>query len=203
MTLREFRDQRTKEKRKAVLEAAGESFQTNGYMRTSMEEVAKRARVSTATLYRYFASKEELFDAVARSTMDQLELAVGTTTDTENALAELTRAYARLLSDPATRRLFRMVVSECGRDARLAESFYSAVKSRLSDLFTAAIKRGAQAGLFAEIDMPEHVAGQLQGMIEHSTLMRGLVLGDDIDTLSEAEFIADDALATWKARWAR
>jgi len=201
MTLDAFRQRRSALKREAILAAAASSFRREGYMRTSMEGLARAAGVSTATLYRQFSSKEDLFDAVASRTMDQLALDVGEGAAADAGLGRLARAYARLLSEPETRGMFRMVVSECGRDAVLAERFYRAVKARLSDLFVGALEMGVAKGLLKPIPGPEQAAGQLQGMIEHGTLMRGLVLGDEIETLSEADVIADEALATWFARW--
>lgn len=201
MTLEEFRTARAATKRASVLRAAETCFRKEGFMRTSMETVARDAQVSTATLYRYFSSKEDLFEAVATDTMDRLVLDADVSSKGADGLDILARAYAKLLSEPETRGLFRMVVSECGRDKELALRFYTAVKSRLSDLFIMQIEAGVKAGTVKEVTAPDHVAGQLQGMIEHATLMRGLVLGDDIETMSEAEFIADDALATWRIRW--
>ncbi len=201
MTLEEFRKKRAAGKREAILAAASENFRREGFSRTSMETVAREAQVSTATLYRHFSSKEELFDDVAGTTMDELALNVEGPESADGGLQLLARAYAKLLSQPETRGIFRMVVAECGRDAALSQRFYKAVKSRLSDLFVAAIARGVEARKIKSRSATDQVAGQLQGMIEHATLMRGLVLGDEIETLSEAEFVADEALTTWLARW--
>ncbi|MEL7453236.1 MAG: TetR/AcrR family transcriptional regulator [Pseudomonadota bacterium] len=201
MTLDDFRKRRAATKRASILTAAEAHFRKDGFMRTNMETVARTAGVSTATLYRYFSSKEALFDAVATATMDQLALDAGAAEDPKEALVHLARAYARLLSEPRVRSIFRMVVAECGRDTALAERFYLAVKSRLNDLFVKAIAAVLEQN---SSDLPyqaDQIAGQLQGMIEHSTLMRGLVLGDTVETKSEAAAIADAALATWRARW--
>lgn len=203
MTLQEFRKERAASKRASILAAAETHFRQDGFSRTSVEAIARKAQVSTATLYRYYSSKADLFEAVASETMTRLQLSLLPTSSPAIGLAELARAYARLLSEPDIRGLFRMIVAECGRDEELAGRFYTAVKSRLSDLFVKQIQDGESAGLYREISRPDHIAGQLQGMIEHGTLMRGLVLGDSIDTMSEADAIAEDALTTWRARWAK
>lgn len=203
MTLEAFRARRAAGKREAILERASEAFRTEGYARASMDAVARAAQVSTATLYRYFESKAALFEAVAGATMDRLQLEIAETAEPAQELPRLAQAYARLLAQPETRGMFRMVVSESGRDAGLADRFYRAVKGRLSDLFAQAVRRGEAAGLYDTSLPPEQVAGQLQGMIEHATLMRGLVLGDEIDTLFNVEEIAKEAFATWLARWGR
>lgn len=201
MTLEAFRKSRSASKREAILNAASESFRQDGYARTSMELVARRAEVSTATLYRHFSSKADLFEAVAQRTMDRLELPETSSGGAIRRLDTLARAYAALLSEPETRGIVRMVVSECGRDSLLADRFYAAVKSRLSDLFISAIALGVETRVLRSVKRPAEVAGQLQGMIEHATLMRGLVLGDTVGTLSTPDQIAKDALRTWLARW--
>ncbi len=201
MTLEAFRAQRASQKRAAILEAAEASFRSEGYARASMEGVAKRAQVSTATLYRYFSGKSDLFAAVAQKTMEKLALDPAGSEPSAGRLERLAHAYARLLSDPDTRGFFRMVVAEIGRDQDLAERFYGAVKSQLSDLFQSAITDGVAAGEFSPALVPDLAAGQLQGMIEHATLLRGLVMGDTVETLREADIIAGEALATWRARW--
>jgi len=203
MTLQDFRTERAASKRASILAAAERLFRQDGFSRASMETIARKAQVSTATLYRYYASKEDLFEAVASETMNRLELNLSPNSNPASGLTELARAYARLLSEPDIRGLFRMIVAECGRDEELAARFYTAVKSRLSDLFIRQIEEGHRAGLYKDIQAPDQVAGQLQGMIEHGTLMRGLVLGDNIETMSEADSIADESLTTWLARWAK
>ncbi|MFT4174261.1 MAG: TetR/AcrR family transcriptional regulator [Rhodocyclaceae bacterium] len=52
---------KTEAKRLAILEEAAKVFRENGFERTSMNEICTRVGGSKATLYNYFASKEELF----------------------------------------------------------------------------------------------------------------------------------------------
>src|SRR5262245_52449203 len=49
------------EVRGRMLAAAEAVFAESGYASATMAAIAKRARVSTGNLYRYFANKEELF----------------------------------------------------------------------------------------------------------------------------------------------
>lgn len=48
-------------KREAILRAAGEIFDDEGYERTSIDAVAARSGVSKPTIYNHFGSKEQLF----------------------------------------------------------------------------------------------------------------------------------------------
>jgi AcrR family transcriptional regulator len=49
----------------AIMDAAEKLFMQKGFENTSIDEVAKEARLTKRTLYQYFISKEDLFYAVA------------------------------------------------------------------------------------------------------------------------------------------
>ncbi|MBW2731131.1 MAG: TetR/AcrR family transcriptional regulator [Deltaproteobacteria bacterium] len=50
----------------AIIEAARALFARFGFKRTAVEQIAKQAQVSKATLYSYYSSKEALFAEVVR-----------------------------------------------------------------------------------------------------------------------------------------
>lgn len=52
------------EVRQRILAAALDVFAAHGYVGATMTQIAERAGLGTASLYRYYASKGELFDAV-------------------------------------------------------------------------------------------------------------------------------------------
>ncbi|SHF43965.1 TetR/AcrR family transcriptional regulator [Streptoalloteichus hindustanus] len=74
--------------RAALLEAAAGLFAEQGYERTTVREVAARAGVNQALLFRYFGSKEELFAEVLAVQSDEL-LAGPVETLLERVLADL------------------------------------------------------------------------------------------------------------------
>lgn len=51
-------------RREAILRGAASAFAEKGYAGTSMEDVASSAGITKLIVYRHFASKEELYDAV-------------------------------------------------------------------------------------------------------------------------------------------
>ncbi len=59
-----LRSQHVEATRRAVLAAARSLFGSNGYARTSVDEIAAAARVTKGAVYHHFASKEALFRAV-------------------------------------------------------------------------------------------------------------------------------------------
>jgi AcrR family transcriptional regulator len=56
--------QRMAENRKSILLAAEKVFAENGYTHTAVDDIAREAQFSKATLYRYYRSKKEIFSAV-------------------------------------------------------------------------------------------------------------------------------------------
>lgn len=56
--------QNAEQKQHAIVNAAETLFLQQGYGVTSMDQIAKKAGVTKQTVYRYFASKNELFAAV-------------------------------------------------------------------------------------------------------------------------------------------
>src|SRR5438477_7038628 len=59
------------ETRSLILEAARAEFAHSGYAATSMENLARRAGVSTKTLYRLFPNKPALFEAMVTERIDR------------------------------------------------------------------------------------------------------------------------------------
>jgi AcrR family transcriptional regulator len=62
------------ERRRQLLDVAGEQFLATGFRSTTTALIAKAAGVSEAVLYAHFASKEELFQAaIERNSQDRLQ----------------------------------------------------------------------------------------------------------------------------------
>jgi AcrR family transcriptional regulator len=202
MTLETFRKQRSDQKRADILSAGLALFRRHGFAETSMEEVARTAQVSTATLYRHFGSKEALFEAVAIEGLDKIAGAQSALRGAPEArLAALSRSYAHFLCEANTRGLMRMLISETNRNSELSDRFYNSVKHRLSDLFAECVAAGMKNGRFRSHPNPAYIAGQLQGMIEHGTLLLGLIRGDETPPGLPPDTIANDAFKTWASHW--
>jgi AcrR family transcriptional regulator len=94
-----------------LLEAAREAFARHGYDGVSVGEICDAAGVAKGTFYRYFESKEAVFVAAARSTVDavgqELDRRGGTLSEREahGELESLLAPLAPLLLEAATREL--------------------------------------------------------------------------------------------------
>ena len=71
------RERRTQQTRRAILAAARELFESDGYAQTTVEQIAARADVAPRTFFRYFPTKESLLfaelDEVRRQMLEALE----------------------------------------------------------------------------------------------------------------------------------
>jgi AcrR family transcriptional regulator len=202
VTLEAFRSERASTKRRAILVAAREAFARQGFASASTADIARVAEVSTATLYRYFATKTDLFAATVRQEVDGLRAALArdASRDAWSRLRELSVRYAELLLRPDVRGMIRAVIAE-NRDGSLTGSFYSEGKATVGALFETAITEAVGERGGTSIALSPHALGQIQAMIEHQTLLPGLLAGDDTASEFTPEDIADEALSTWRARW--
>jgi AcrR family transcriptional regulator len=100
-------------KRKAILDAAVTCFARNGFHRATIPDIAAEAAVSTGAIYRYFASKEEIVEAIARAHRTPSPAVlddVGTRPDVPSALRTLIDASFGALHDSDEQRWRRVTV---------------------------------------------------------------------------------------------
>ncbi|MDT8914421.1 TetR/AcrR family transcriptional regulator [Amycolatopsis sp. PS_44_ISF1] len=95
--------------RSALVDSAVELFTKRGYAGTSLDEVAKRARVTKGALYHHFSGKQALFEAafeaVESLVYDRLEkIVTGPGTPWERSLGGL-KEFIRSCLDPAYQRI--------------------------------------------------------------------------------------------------
>lgn len=118
---------RTDEKRQEIVQAACELFEKHGFDRTSMSMISDRLGGSKATLYGYFKSKEELFQAVVdydipeRSEQFMKEFLSGK--DLREGFTKLGIAYLTRLLSPTPITNMRMLANQ-PEDSPMAKIFY-------------------------------------------------------------------------------
>ncbi len=146
--------------RQRILDAAGQCFATNGFAKTTVEEIALRAGVSKALVYHRFRSKEEILEAVLERTLDEWQAAgrwrIAEGDSVVDALARMHRAaLAWVRANPVVGALFSlepMVLHSVGEES---------VRRRMEEFraeLVAAIEGGIESGeLRADLD-PERVA---------------------------------------------
>jgi len=61
------------DRKRLIIEAATKSFSMFGYKATTMDQVAKLANVGKGTIYTFFKNKEELFDEIISSLINDMK----------------------------------------------------------------------------------------------------------------------------------
>jgi len=151
-----------------IYEAARHEFAGNGYAATSIETVARRAGVSTKTLYRLIPNKASLFEGMVSDRLDRflsnVNLPVGDQAGIEQALYTALMACADLSLDKEVVGLQRMVLQETGKSSDLAEVFYKNGIARTVAALADWLRVQQQRGSIALDDFDE-AAGMLLGMM--------------------------------------
>ncbi|KAA0565177.1 TetR/AcrR family transcriptional regulator [Rossellomorea aquimaris] len=86
------------DRKKQVLDAATNSFSLFGYKATTMDQVAKLANVGKGTIYTFFKNKEELFDEIVSSLINEMKREAEEVIDPQETFSEnVHRALFRML----------------------------------------------------------------------------------------------------------
>lgn len=178
------------ETRQVIYEAARQEFVDSGYAATSIETVARRAGVSTKTLYRLIPNKAALFESMVSDRLDRLvyevNLRAADHADIEQALRAALLACADLALDQEVVTVQRMVLQEAGKFCDVAEMFY-ANAIRRTEVALADWLRVQQARGLIVLDDPEEAAGMLLGMVA-SAPRRAAIFGNlPLPTRSQIE----------------
>ena len=149
MGLDDYRRNVSEAKHASILKAGRAVFLRDGFSRAAVAEIARDADVSTATLYKHFASKEDLFAAIIMDAITQVE-DLSDLEGTETALADTLLAIGRTyLTNQFERRindLMRIVIAETTTNPALAAETLHVLterrRQRLVNLFDRWVKRG-------------------------------------------------------------
>jgi len=185
-------------KRSDVLEAATLEFLENGYAATTLAVIAERASVSTATLFKHFPTKADVFGAIMGEVFGNDADALPPTPDPgdpRTGLLEIGRDYAALLTDPQIRALFRVVIAEVTRFPELGKELYEKGKApylkRLEDYVTAEVASGT-----ITVPSMEMAVRQFLGMINDIVFWPHMLVVDLEETEEEIDRVVVSAVDT-------
>ena len=128
---------------RAILTATLAVVAEQGYTNLALTEVAKRAGVSTATLYRRWPSKAPLVLDALRTLI--LTIALPDTGDTQQDLTVFLTERIQTLGSPLLAQLIPALTAEAQRDRAFADMFWSLqapVRQQAFALFDRGIARG-------------------------------------------------------------
>jgi AcrR family transcriptional regulator len=119
-----------KQKEQEVLDVATEYFLQQGYQGASINAMARSSGISKESIYRYFSSKKQLFEAVIgrelvgyRSSLDRLDTSLRSM-DLRAALIRVAETTLALITTDRTLALRRLIFDEATRSPDVGQHYY-------------------------------------------------------------------------------
>ncbi|HEX3425157.1 MAG TPA: TetR/AcrR family transcriptional regulator [Acidimicrobiales bacterium] len=190
-------------KRAVILEAAQQAFLANGYLGTSMDQVAAAAAVSKQTVYKHFSDKETLFREVVTNVMQVRDggIPVDVLSQGDGSIEERLRTFCRNflkgVMQPDVLKLRRLVIGEAGRFPELGRVFYELGPKRATEQLAVAIRQAADRRNLS-VENPDVAAEHLLSLILSRPLDQAMLLGPEIHfTDASLDRFADDGVTAF------
>jgi AcrR family transcriptional regulator len=161
------------ERRRVIVEAALALFSQKGFRGTTTKEIAEAAGCSEATIFKHFATKDELYSAILEAksrieeTLAKAAHAAAQKDDSGVFRALGLESLTRTEQDPSLMRLLLFSALE-GHD--LSHLFFESKVRRLHEFLSSYIKGRIADGAFQPVD-PLLAARGFVGMIAHHLLI--------------------------------
>lgn len=199
---------RTERKHQTIIDAATDVFLTNGYTRSSMDDVARRARVSKQTIYMHFGDKErllfEIVTAIMVNASDPFDGEIhrlGTSDNLEVDLKSHARGQLEVVMQPRPLQLRRLVTAEAVAFPELGKLFYEQGPELTMTNLAGAFSQLHERGL---LDAPDafRAASDFNWLIMSEPMNRAMLLGiDEPFPTATLEQWADQAASTFLAAY--
>jgi AcrR family transcriptional regulator len=195
---------KTEIRRQAILDVAAQVFREMGYERASMDEVSQRGGGSKATIYNYFANKEELFfEVVFRSSEAEFEATHAALNvdepDLTRALEQFGQRLLALLYSPEVQAVRRLVIAE-GARADLGKKCYQMAPARSEAMVAAFLQKAVDQGKLRAADT-RIASRHLKGLFEAELLDKFLFHTLHAVSKEEIAGIAQRAVAVFMAAY--
>jgi AcrR family transcriptional regulator len=171
------------------------------YLASAM--VARRAGVSTATLYKHFRTKADLFGAVMASAWsDDVPAGDGPLKpgDPWAGPTRLGQDYVRLLQQPFMVPLFRVIIAEGEHFPELARELYERGKKPSLDRVAAYLDGEVRARTLKIVNVPL-ATRQFAGMINDVVFCPRFLIKDLDVSAAQAKQVVKGAVDTFLARY--
>ncbi|MEM1272492.1 MAG: TetR/AcrR family transcriptional regulator [Pseudomonadota bacterium] len=189
-----------------VISGARDVFMREGYEGASVDEIARDAGVSKATLYSYFQDKQALFLAVLQGECNiqkkaSMELACQEQ-DIATALHHMASSILCFLMSENGLAIFRICVAEAQRFPKLGQAFYeTGPKNGMVQLSAFMASPKAQAEL--NISDPWGAADTFMQLCRSDLMLQRLMGVADIPDEATIKAHADEVVKTFLARYGR
>ncbi len=184
------------ERREDIVATASQLFADKGFSATTTRAIADACRVSEATIFRHFQTKEELYDAIIRTHVEREgdmgiteELAEGD--DDRAFFCTVAVNFLHRMTDD--RDFWRLLLRSALEDHELATRFFETHVNDAMERMAAHMRRRQEAGTLRNLD-PEVTATIFIGMLGHYVEHTRIFKRQTFDRFSRdeaADFIVD------------
>lgn len=187
-----------------VLDGARQVFLSDGFEGGAVDDIAKAAGVSKATIYSYFPDKRLLFVEVARRQCKlQAEHALSTLdmdTDAPDFLRALAVELIAFITSDFGKSVFRTFVAESDRFPDLGRQFYESGTLVAQNGLVTYLRKAAARGE-VRIDDFDLAAQQFYHLCKVDIFERAIFNMAEDFTVSEKDRVIDGAVAMFLARY--
>ncbi len=152
-----------------IIDAALKVFGEKGYYNATISEIARQAKVSEATIYEYFGSKEDLLFAIPEEITSRgvefLEAILPFVRGAENRLRAVIYGYYALYKDNPDYSALVLLDLKHNRKFMNTEGYH--MVRRAAGLLMGIIQEGIEKGEFRDDLDPHLVRSMVLGTIEH------------------------------------
>lgn len=181
------------ERRKQIVDAALEEFASEGFRGATIKRIAQRAHLqSHALIYWYFASKEDLLQAVLGRHLPILQLVLDPAAlrdqPPEAVLPQIAQAYLALADRPIAQRLLRLILPEVIRRPDMVDQLGGRMIGRVLDFVKTYLAHQVELGRLRPHDVRSSARAFI-GMLLPQLGGKLLLPALQADGLSDAEHI--------------
>lgn len=158
-----------------VLDAALALFTRQGFERTTVEEIARRAGLSKGAVYLYFPSKKALLQGLVRRAVvpvadDALAMLAQHRGDPRPVIRALLAMFAAKLGDGAALAVPKLVVREAASAPDIARMYREEILDRALPAMTALLAQGVAGGHIRAVDPEMTVRSIIGPLLAHVLL---------------------------------
>jgi AcrR family transcriptional regulator len=187
-------------KRLQIARAAETLFLAQGYGAVSMDQVARTAGVSKATLYAHFTSKDRLFATIVadkgRESPVVDALFPAEVPDLRAALLAIGQRMLRFLLHARTLAIFRIAIAESARFPELGRAFHDNGPQKFCDRFRTWLEDLAAQGSVRVAD-PLQATEQFMALMRSSVFLRATLALPPPPAEAEIDATVAAAVETW------
>ncbi|WP_282057960.1 TetR/AcrR family transcriptional regulator [Lentibacter algarum] len=188
-----------------VLGGAREIFLRDGFEGASVDDIARAAGVSKATLYSYFSDKRELFREVTRvecERMAETTLArIDFNAPPREVFTTAAHSLTRFLLSNFYLQMFRACVAEAARFPELGQAFYQNGPEMGRARMVVYLKLAIERGQLHDVD-PDMIAEQFSELCRARLWSRAIFGVQTSFSEVEIDEVANHAVETVLARFA-